>query len=171
MCRRAQKASPSLQLLLKLVISIFCKRKHEPSLNSAAQQKTSPNNSFYAGMEQKTQRWARNICGDTPTTATSKRREVKKKNLQRNSLIELWVYMDKNHLPCLVSRHLDGSLLATSLTTRLHTGAQSRERLGNDGAAPSPTLLQVWSHLQPSSAATSSWVLSFSSHSPPLHFL
>lgn len=64
---------------------------------------------------------ARNICGDTPTTATSKRREVKKKKLKRNSLIQLGVYMDKNHLPSLVSRHLDCSLPATSLTVRLHS--------------------------------------------------
>lgn len=64
--------------------------------------------------------------GDIPTTATSKRREVKKKNLERNILIELGVYMHKTHLLSLIFRHLDCSLPATSLTIRLHSGAQSK---------------------------------------------
>lgn len=51
---------------------------------------------------------------------------MKNKNLEINNLIELGVYVDKYKLPSLVSRHLDCSLPATSLTTRLHSGAQSK---------------------------------------------
>lgn len=55
-------------------------------------------------------------------------------------------------------------------TAQKSKSCRSREAPGHDGAVPSPTLQQVCSHPPPFSAATSSCVLSFSSHSLPFHF-
>lgn len=87
-----------------------------------------------------------------------------------------WPYQHAEEFPWLSLAAVVAAVVANSSKKQTSELIQSRscwsrEAPGHNGAAPSPTLQQVWSHLQPFPAATSSCVLSFTSHSLPLHFL